>query len=294
MNLINILTYNPNLFDGIILPAGLTQEDVVNEILQECATMEPLYGDPELFHQMILHWFKTRNYTFQRLYDTMYLEYNPLENAYRTETRETDYGREYSRDTTRNSTENENTQNNGEGNTTKKFENNQEVSSTKEINGGETIDSGKDTESTQDTTSTTTASTTDKVAPYNDDNFHDTTQTNGENTAVGKVENTGKETLSETRETETSETVSETLDNSGNETSGYSENNSGNRSLSSNGTENIGDTENAKTTDKFTLKGSIGLITPQQMIEQERNIVKFNLYEYIAMEFSKRFMIQVY
>lgn len=238
MNLINILTYNPNLFDGIILPSALTQEDVINEILQECATMEPLYGDPDLFHQMILHWFATRNYTFQKLYDTMLLDYNPLENAYRTETRETGYTRDYTRDASRDLTETEDTGSTG------------------------TTDTG----STQKTTSETTATSKDQVAPYNDDNFHDTTQTTGNNTANGNVENSGNE---------------------------YFEN-SGNRELSTKNSETISDSENGKTVDNFTLKGSIGLITPQQMIEQERDIVKFNIYEYIAMEFSKRFMIQVY
>ena len=246
MNLINILAYNPQLFDGIMLPAALSQEDVVNEILQECATMEPLYGDPDLFHQMILHWFKTRNYTFQRLYDTMYLEYNPLENSYRTETRETDYGREYSRKSSEDSTENEETSSSGNS------------------------ENSRDTGSTQKTTSETTATSKDQVAPYNDDSFHDTTQTTGNNTANGSVEN------------------------SGNESENGSFDNSGTRETSRKNSGNLDDTENAKTTDNFTLKGSIGLITPQQMIEQERNVVKFNLYEYIAMEFSKRFMIQIY
>ena len=238
MNLINILAYNPKLFDGITLPAALSQEDVVNEILQECATMEPLYGDPDLFHQMILHWFATRNYTFQKLYDTMHLDYNPLENAYRTEQRETGYTRDYSRDASRNGTETEDTENTG------------------------STDSG----STQKTTSETNATSKDQVAPYNDDAFHDTTQTTGNNTANGSVENSGNENFE----------------------------NSGNRELETKNSETISDNENGKTLDNFTLKGSIGLITPQQMIEQERNVVKFNLYEYIAMEFSKRFMIQVY
>lgn len=238
MNLINILAYNPQLFNGISLPAALDPDDVVNEILQECATMEPLYGDPELFHQMIIHWFKTRNYTFQRLYDSMYLEYNPLENAYRTETRETGYTRDYSRNASRDGSETEDTGNTGTS----------------------------DTGSTQKTTSETTATSKDQVAPYNDAAFHDTTQTTGNNTANGNVENSGNEHFE----------------------------NSGNRELSTKNSETINDDESGKTTDNFTLKGSIGLITPQQMINQERDVVKFNLYEYIATEFSKRFMIQVY
>ena len=270
MNLINILAYNPQLFDGIMLPAALSQDDVVNEILQECATMEPLYGDPELFHQMIIHWFKTRNYTFQRLYDTMYLDYNPLENAYRTETRETGYTRDYSRDASRDGSETEDTGSTG-------------TTDTSSTGTTDTSSNGSsDTGSTQKTTSETTAISKDQVAPYNDDAFHDTTQTTGNNTANGNVENSGNEHFENSG--------NEHFENSGNE---HFEN-SGNRELSTKNSETISDRENGKTVDNFTLKGSIGLITPQQMIEQERNVVKFNLYEYIATEFSKRFMIQVY
>ena len=270
MNLINILTYNPGLFDGIQLPEALSQEDVVNEILQECATMEPLYGDPNLFHQMIIQWFKTRNYTFQRLYDSMFLEYNPLENAYRTETRETGYTRDYSRDASRDGSETEET---GSKGTTDTSSNGSKDTSS---NGS------KDIGSTQKTTSETTATSKDQVAPYNDENFHDTTQTTGNNTANGSVENSGNENFENTG--------NEQFENSGNEQF----ENSGNRELSTKNSETISDNENGKTLDNFTLKGSIGLITPQQMIEQERNVVKFNLYGYIATEFSKRFMIQVY
>lgn len=270
MNLINILAYNPQLFDGIILPAALSQEDVVNEILQECATMEPLYGDPDLFHQMILHWFSTRNYTFQKLYDTMHLDYNPLENAYRTEQRETQNTRDYTRNASYTGSGSEDTESSGTSDSSKDTEN---TAST---------DSTRDNNSDQNTESKTEANSKDQVAPYNDNNFHDTTQTTGTNTATGSVQNDSSETFSETQENSGNETVSENFKNSGS------------RNTKSDNSESVQDTETNNTTDSFTLKGSIGLITPQQMIEQERDVVKFNLYEYIAMEFSKRFMIQIY
>lgn len=318
MNLVNILAYNPQLFDGIMLPAALSQEDVVNEILQECATMEPLYGDPELFHQMIIHWFKTRNYTFQRLYDTMYLDYNPLENAYRTETRETGYSRDYSRNTSSDFSETEDTGNNGTSNQTRDFENNDDVVINRKTDGDDSteitreIDTSDDTENTredaneQKTNSQTNATSKDQVAPYNDSNFHDTTQTTGNNTATGTVNNSGNENFSETKthtENETStedknhsetENTTEKKSNNGSETNLETFDQKTNRKSTSKNSGNIDDAETGRTMDHFTLKGSIGLITPQQMIGQERDVVKFNLYEYIATEFSKRFMIQVY
>lgn len=40
--------------------------------------------------------------------------------------------------------------------------------------------------------------------------------------------------------------------------------------------------------------GNIGVTTTQQMIEQERNVVKFNIYDYIVDSFKNRFCILVY
>lgn len=41
-------------------------------------------------------------------------------------------------------------------------------------------------------------------------------------------------------------------------------------------------------------KGNIGVTTTQQMIEQERGVVEFNIYDYIIESFKKRFCILVY
>ena len=41
-------------------------------------------------------------------------------------------------------------------------------------------------------------------------------------------------------------------------------------------------------------KGNIGVTTTQQMIQQERDIVQFNIYDYITESFKNRFCISVY
>lgn len=43
-----------------------------------------------------------------------------------------------------------------------------------------------------------------------------------------------------------------------------------------------------------TIKGSIGVVTPQEMIEQERNVSKFSTVNYIIAQFKQRFCIMVY
>lgn len=62
------------------------------------------------------------------------------------------------------------------------------------------------------------------------------------------------------------------------------------------------DTDNTDSTDTGTVKhdfemrafGNIGVTTTQQMIEQEREIRKFSIYDYIISEFKNRFCILVY
>lgn len=67
-------------------------------------------------------------------------------------------------------------------------------------------------------------------------------------------------------------------------------------------TVNRSDTDNTDSTDTGTVKhdfemralGNIGVTTTQQMIEQERELRKFNIYDYIIREFKDRFCILVY
>lgn len=41
-------------------------------------------------------------------------------------------------------------------------------------------------------------------------------------------------------------------------------------------------------------EGTIGVITTQDMIEKQRNVVKFNMYDYILTDFKNRFCVLVY
>lgn len=41
-------------------------------------------------------------------------------------------------------------------------------------------------------------------------------------------------------------------------------------------------------------RGNIGVTTTQQMIEQERNISEFNIYDYIVRSFKRRFCLMLY
>lgn len=66
-------------------------------------------------------------------------------------------------------------------------------------------------------------------------------------------------------------------------------------STSSHGTEEtVGKTTSGNSGDTIRVHGNIGVTTSQQMLEAQREVVKFSLYEYIASHFIRNFMIGLY
>lgn len=67
-----------------------------------------------------------------------------------------------------------------------------------------------------------------------------------------------------------------------------------NQTTGTNSSENITDQtgETVKTT--YTRHGSIGVVTPQNMIQQEREVDKFVIYDYIADSFRDAFCLLLY
>lgn len=85
----NMLQQLPTLFDGIALPEGLDHDSMVNSILFEAAELPPIYTNPALLKQMIIHYFKTRLAIHSQLVSVLSLEYDPIENYNRYEERNT-------------------------------------------------------------------------------------------------------------------------------------------------------------------------------------------------------------
>lgn len=57
---------------------------------------------------------------------------------------------------------------------------------------------------------------------------------------------------------------------------------------------NVDNTKNNTGTHSGRIHGNIGTMTTQQMIREEREVVKFNLSDYIMNEFRQRFLISVW
>ena len=75
-------------------------------------------------------------------------------------------------------------------------------------------------------------------------------------------------------------------------------NHSGTDTVDHTGTQDIDTTVDRDTTDTGTItrteQGNIGLTSTQQLIQEQREVVKFNILDYIINEFRDRFCLKVY
>ena len=131
---------------------------------------------------------------------------------------------------------------------------------------GKTLTGSKTTGNTR----TTTGTVTDAGSGANTRTFN--TQNPTSQTVTHEVTGFDSNTYSpDTKDTASgTNNMTGTIGDSGSETSG--------------GSEDIERTE----------QGNIGVTTTQQMIREQREIIQFNMYEYITKEFKKQFCVMVY
>lgn len=216
MSVMGLYEWDSTLFDLLSIPEGLNKDNVVNSLLAEVSDLEVLYPNPVVMKNLIGIWSASCQYKWQHLYNTMLLEYNPIDNYDRTETRSlTSQG-----------------------------------SGTNTTGGSDTI-----TEGGSDTASGN-ATTLEKVAGFN----------SASPSLVDKGEQTGQHTgttqYGKTIDTDYGKTGTDTFSRSDSET--------------------------------IRARGNIGVTTTQQMIESEREVADFNMYDIIINEFKQRFCLLVY
>lgn len=201
LSIMGLYEWDNTIFDLFQLPEGINLETLKLNILSQLAELELLYPNPVLMKNLIGVWSKTCEYEWNKLADTMKLEYNPIDNYDRTEIR-----------------------------------------TLKSTGEGHSQDSGTD--------STTAGGTvTNKVNAYNGNNSE---------TMADKEQNVDSHTGSMTY----GKKNDETFDKNDEET--------------------------------IHARGNIGVRSSQELLEQERNIAKFNIYDIITDEFKMRFCILVY
>lgn len=123
LSLLGLYQINKNLFDDILLPAGVEseRETIKSILLLNSAELEVLYPDPDTMRAALGLYSHERIDSWNKLYDTTVLKYNPIWNKDGTVT-ETEKINSKGNRTTKGH-ESGNTQNNGRSETTQSTKN---------------------------------------------------------------------------------------------------------------------------------------------------------------------------
>ena len=108
LDIMALYNYDPTLFNAFQVPASITwvehgpngdvthtesipytKQNIVDNILLDCAELEVVYPDPDYMKLAIGTWSTKRLYTWQRIADVLYRKYDPFVNINRHEWRET-------------------------------------------------------------------------------------------------------------------------------------------------------------------------------------------------------------
>ena len=220
MSVLGLYQWDNTLFSLLSLPEGLDKDTLVDFILAECSDLEILYPNPEVLKGLIGVWSATEQYTWGKLYATMQLQYNPIDNYDRTETR-----------------------------------------TLASQAAGNSTDGGTDTVTSADT---------------------------GSDSTIGSSTNVNQVKAFDTAANTFTDREKDTVSNSGSTTYGKTNTNTTRYGHTNGNTYSKNDTENIRS------YGNIGVTTTQQMIEQERDTAKFNIFQVILDEFKQRFCVLVY
>ena len=322
MNLEALLLYDPDLFSGLSVPAGMDVQQAV-AIIRRLHGLAPLYHpDPYWLKNEIIIWSRQNLPIWTKLYRTTQLDYNPIWNTDATETvtdttslkrRTADQG------TNTGHTETEQTSdhagkadgwNTGDG-----TEHTETVGTTTEDTKGTSTEDATGTSHTDTTGNQHTVSdgtekteTENKVSAYNTDTYQPESYStvNGETHTDTTTDSTGVQDGKTTGHTEgqttghmdgkttgQSDTATHTEGKYGNTDSTHE---TGRGKSKTRGETWQQGREDADTVYKheWRRQGNIGVTTTQQMIAEERESVLYDMYVTIAASFHNTFCLDLY
>lgn len=78
---IDLLEADADLFSNMVLPDGVERDLVIETILEKYGMQALMQPDPSYMKKHIGVWSRRKLWTWTRLYDTLNLEYNPIDNT---------------------------------------------------------------------------------------------------------------------------------------------------------------------------------------------------------------------
>lgn len=80
LSILGLYNLDDSIFDRMVLPEGISAEQVVDDIILECAELELLYPNWDIMELAIYRWSQKSQYKWKKLLATENFEYNPIWN----------------------------------------------------------------------------------------------------------------------------------------------------------------------------------------------------------------------
>lgn len=270
LSIIGLFHGDPSIFDDFHIPDELDVDLLTDNIMMELGEFSCIYSDPEFMKFAIDRWSLKELQTWQDLYNTTVLDYNPIENYNRVES----------------ITDLETRDLNGSNNQTR------DLSGTN--NQVRDLDSTDlETRALANTNDVTVGTVGQDVSSGSDVNLKEVAGYNG--TGL-----TNSEQTTNTLGTQNDSTVTTTTDQEGTDTGTVNhvstDEGTVNNTMSDTGTVNNLTTDEGTVVNQHdaTISGNIGVKTTQEMIQEERKLLEFRIYDYITDAFKSRFCVLVY
>ena len=81
LSILGMYNYDNTVFEDFNVPEGVQKQDVIDAILLECAELELLYSSLNIMKVAIRSWTARELPTWEKLQNTVSIEYNPLWNV---------------------------------------------------------------------------------------------------------------------------------------------------------------------------------------------------------------------
>lgn len=80
LSILGLYNLDDSIFDRMVLPEGVSAEQVVDDIILECAELELLYPNWDIMELAIYRWSQKSQYKWEKLLATENFVYNPIWN----------------------------------------------------------------------------------------------------------------------------------------------------------------------------------------------------------------------
>lgn len=288
-------------YDDLFLKEGwtLSKEVLINNILLETAELDTIYTNPDFFKFAVTQWAAKEYPVWRALYETLFYKYNPVWNKDGTVKRSEREIRDLLVSNTRTKTntnvnvnnEHENIHDDEDITDTIDITDTDDITDTTSHSGAKNNIKDANSNKTLDGTVVNSVSAFDSMNSFAN---RDKAKTDNTENSIDREVNIESESIGE--EAVRDRDFVRDQDNTRDRTNDRNRNLVGNN-IQNGSEQEVMDTADGGNVDKELEEkdfGNIGLTTTQSLIQAERDLVKFNIYDLIVDSFKARFCLLLY